>query len=72
MEIWAGIVLLLALVGTVLNLIIGTPIQFMLHDILLFLITLGMLVRIRYKIKEGEKEKLRKELHGIDAEPKDA
>lgn len=72
MEIWAGIVLLLALVGTVLNLIIGTPIQFILHDILLFLITLGILVRIRYKIKEGEKEKLRKELQGIDAKPKDA
>lgn len=72
MEIWAGIVLVLALVGTVLNLIIGTPIQFMLHDILLFLITLGMLIRIRYKIKEGEKENLRKELQGIDAEPKDA
>lgn len=72
MEIWAGIVLLLALVGTVINLIIGTPVQFVLHDILLFLITLGMLVRIRYKIKEGEKEKLRKELQGVNAEPKDA
>lgn len=58
MEIWAGIVLLLALVGTVLNLLIGTPVQLVLHDILLFLITLGILVRIRYKRKEGEKERL--------------
>ncbi|HOP46156.1 MAG TPA: hypothetical protein PK874_00720 [Desulfobacteraceae bacterium] len=58
MEIWAGIVLLLALVGTVINLLIGTPVQLVLHDILLFLITLGILVRIRYKRKEGEKEKL--------------
>jgi len=58
MEIWAGIVLLLALVGTVINLVIGTPVQLVLHDILLFLITLGILVRIRYKRKEGEKEKL--------------
>jgi hypothetical protein len=58
MEIWAGIVLLLALVGTVINLLIGTPVQLVLHDILLFLITLGILVRIRYKRKEGEKERL--------------
>lgn len=72
MEIWAGIVLLLALVGTVLNLLIGTPVQLVLHDILLFLITLGILVRIRYKRKEGEKERLRKELQEVDAKPKDA
>lgn len=72
MEIWAGIVLLLALVGTVINLLIGTPVQLLLHDILLFLITLGILVRIRYKRKEGEKERLRKELQEVDAKPKDA
>lgn len=67
MELWAGIVLVLALVGTVINLVIGTPVQLVLHDILLFLISLGILIRIRYKTKEGEKERLRRKLKEADA-----
>ena len=59
MKAWAAIVLLLALLGTILNLIMGTPIQLILHDSLLFLVALGILVRIRFKTREGEKEKLR-------------
>ena len=62
MVIWAAIVLLLALLGTVVNLIMGTPLKLLLHDIILFLVTLGVLVRIRYKTKEGEKEQLRQKV----------
>lgn len=62
MTIWAAIVLLLALIGTVVNLIMGTPLKLLLHDIILFLITLGVLVRIRYKTKEGEKEQLQQKV----------
>jgi len=59
MKAWAAIVLLLALLGTILNLIMGTPIQLILHDSILFLVALGILVRIKFKTREGEKEKLR-------------
>jgi len=59
MKAWAGIVLVLALLGTILNLIMGTPIQLLLHDSILFLVALGILVRIKFKTREGEKEKLR-------------
>ncbi len=59
MKAWAAIVLVLALLGTTLNLIMGTPIQLILHDSILFLVALGILVRIRFKTREGEKEKLR-------------
>ena len=59
MKAWAAIVLVLALLGTILNLIMGTPIQLILHDSILFLVALGILVRIRFKTREGEKEKLR-------------
>jgi len=59
MKAWAAIVLLLALLGTILNIIMGTPIQLILHDSILFLVALGILVRIRFKTREGEKEKLR-------------
>ncbi len=59
MKAWAAIVLVLAFVGTILNLTMGTPIQLILHDTILFLIALGILVRIRFKTREGEKEKLR-------------
>jgi hypothetical protein len=58
MTLWAAMVLFLALVGTVLNLTMGTPIKLVLHDILLFLVALGILIRIRSKVKEGEKEAL--------------
>jgi hypothetical protein len=59
---WAGIVLALAFVGVFLNIAFGTRFELILHDIILFLVTLGMLFRIRFKTKEGEKEKLLKSL----------
>jgi hypothetical protein len=59
MKTWAVIVLVLALLGTILNLTMGTPVQLILHDSILFLVALGILVRIRFKTREGEKEKLR-------------
>ena len=59
MKAWAAIVLVLALLGTILNLTMGTPVQLILHDSILFLVALGILVRIRFKTREGEKEKLR-------------
>jgi len=59
MEVWAAIVLLLALLGTTLTLLMGTPIHLILHDSVLFLVALGILVRIRFKTREGEKEELR-------------
>ena len=58
MRIWVFIVLLFALAGLVLNIIKGAPMELMMvKDIILLLITLGMLIRIRYKTKQGEKGK---------------
>jgi Mg2+/citrate symporter len=66
--LWAAVVLALALIGTVWNLLLGTPISRLFHDILLFLIALGILVRIQYKTKEGEKEKLQQQVEGETSE----
>lgn len=55
---WAVIVLVLAFAGVILNLFSGTRWELTLHDIILFLISLGMLFRIRFMAKKGEKEKL--------------
>jgi hypothetical protein len=68
MTLWAGVVLLLALIGTVINLTMGTPVKRVLHDVLLFLLAIGILVRIRYKAKEGEKEALKKKLEESSAQ----
>ena len=58
MRIWAFIILLFALAGLVLNIIKGAPMELMLvKDIVLLLITLGMLVRINYMTRKGEREK---------------
>ncbi len=54
MTLWAAIVLFLAYTGTMLNLIFNTPPKLVLHDILLFLIALGVLVRIKFETKDGE------------------
>ncbi len=54
---WAIIVLALAFVGATLNILMGTRMELILHDIILFLISIGMLIRIRYKTKTSEKEK---------------
>ncbi|MCK5542268.1 MAG: hypothetical protein KAI40_06215 [Desulfobacterales bacterium] len=62
MTYWAIIVLVLAFYGATLNIIVGSRMELILQDILLFLISLGMLIRIRYMTKKGDKEKLEKQL----------
>ena len=56
MTLWAAVVLILALVGTTMNLLLGTPFERLLHDIALFLLALGILVRIRYQKQKAEEE----------------
>jgi hypothetical protein len=68
MEIWAAIILILALLGTVFNLIMGASFQMLLYDHMLFLISLGILMRIRLKSQEGEKERLQQVVDGLVAE----
>jgi hypothetical protein len=58
MVVWTIVILGLAFVGLIVNYVWGTPLKLSLHDIVIFLVALGILVRIRYKTKEGEKEKL--------------
>ncbi len=58
MVIWTIIVMVMALFGIITNLLWGDAIKVPFQDIILFLIALGILVRIRYKSKEAEKEKL--------------
>ena len=58
MTYWAAIVLILAFAGATINILQGTRMELILHDILLFLISLGMLIRIRYMTKKGTREKL--------------
>lgn len=63
MKIWAAIILAIALILSIINLLKGFKTgETNLQDIVLFLIALGVLVRIRFKTKEGEKEKLKKQL----------
>jgi hypothetical protein len=58
MKIWVFIILVFALAGLILNIVKGAPMELMLvKDIVLLLITLGMLVRISYKTKQGDREK---------------
>ena len=65
MVVWSVVVMFLALVGIISNYIWGMPLKLPLHDIILFLIALGLLIRIRYKQREGEKEKLQEKLKEI-------
>ena len=62
MTYWALVVLVLAFAGATLNILQGTRMELILHDILLFLIALGMLIRIRYMTKKGTREKLEQRL----------
>ncbi len=62
MTYWAMIVLVLAFYGATLNIIVGSRMELILQDVLLFLISLGMLIRIRYMTNKGDKEKLEKQL----------
>ncbi|UCC39727.1 MAG: hypothetical protein JSV96_18450 [Candidatus Aminicenantes bacterium] len=68
MVIWTVIVLVLAFIGILTNLIWGNVIKMPFQDILLFLIALGILVRIRYKSKEAEKEKLKEKVDELSSE----
>lgn len=70
MVIWSIVVLFLAFTGIIANILWGTPLQRSTHDILLLLISLGILVRIRYKTKEGEKEKLKQKIMELKKEQK--
>ncbi len=67
MKTWAAIVLILALAGTILKLIMGTPTELLLHDNILFFLALGILVRIRFKTQQGEKERLQQVVDGLTA-----
>ncbi|MCK4941981.1 MAG: hypothetical protein KAS65_00320 [Candidatus Aminicenantes bacterium] len=57
MKTWIFIVLLFAIAGLVLSLIKGSPMELvLLKDIILLLITLGMLLHLRSETKKGKKE----------------
>ena len=58
---WAIIVMVLAFAGAAVNIYLGTPMERLLHDVMLFLISLGMLFRIKYKVKKGDREKQQSE-----------
>jgi hypothetical protein len=62
MVYWATIVLLLAFAGTAMDIAMGSHMALILNDIVLFLVALGMLIRIRYMNKRGEKEILEQKL----------
>ena len=70
MLVWTTVVLVLAFVGLIVNYLWGTPLKLSLHDIVIFLLALGMLVRIRYKTKEGEKEKLQQTIDELTPKKK--
>lgn len=71
MVLWTIIVLVLALIGIIENLLWGNIIKVPFHDITLFLAALGILVRIRYKSKEAEKEKLQEKVAKMKPEGKE-
>jgi len=69
MKIWAAVILVIAFIATIVNLFqVFQSGETNLQDIILFLLALGILVRIRFKTKEGEKEKLIEEKQISDGE----
>ena len=67
MVVWSIVILFLAITGVVANLLWGMPLKTSFNDVIIFLVALGILIRIRYKTKLAEKEKLQlkiKELSG--------
>jgi|GEM_PF-2273904 len=70
MVVWTIIVMLLAFIGIITNILWGMPLKVSFHDIIIFLIALGILIRIRYKTREGEKEKLQKTINELNADKK--
>ncbi|GAG09262.1 unnamed protein product [marine sediment metagenome] len=61
MTYWAIIVLVVAALGVIYNVLEGTPMERVLHDVVIFLIGLGMLIRVRFKTKQAEKRDKEKE-----------
>ena len=59
---WSIVVLALAFTGTIMNILMNSHMALILNDIILFLVALGMLIRIRYMNKKGEKEKLQQKI----------
>ena len=63
MSVWAFIMLVIALCGLVVDLffnsrVLETSTRLIMQDLLLLLFALGVLIRIRVKTREGEKERL--------------
>ncbi len=63
MTIWAVVMLVIALCGLVIDLFFNprvwdTSTRLIMQDLMLLLFALGVLIRIRAKTREGEKEKL--------------
>ena len=67
---WTIIVLVLAVIGLCVNYLFKVPIQVSLDEIVLFLVALGILVRIRFKTKEGEKERLKQTIDELSTKKK--
>ena len=59
---WSIVVLLLAFAGAIMNILMGSHMALILNDVILFLVALGMLLRIRYMNKKGEKEELQQRI----------
>jgi len=62
-RIWAFIMLVIAVCSLVLDIFYSSPVlvtseRIILQDLLLLLFAFGVLMRIRSKMREGEKEKL--------------
>ena len=70
MTLWVTVLLLVAYLAGILGLKTGAPAEMLLHNMVLFLIPLGMLVRIRFKSKQGEKERLQQKVEELTAELK--
>ncbi len=62
MVYWSIVVLLLAFTGTIMNILMNSHMALILNDIILFLVALGMLIRIRHMNKKGEKEELQQKI----------
>lgn len=62
MVVWSVIILCLALIGIITNLLWGMPYKVSWNDVVIFLVALGILIRIRFKTKKAEKEKLQQKI----------
>ena len=63
MSVWAFVMLVIAICGLVIDLFFNSRVldpstRLLMQDLLLLLFALGVLIRIRVKTREGEKERL--------------